>query len=104
MILYNVTVKIDTKLNEDWLQWMQETHIPDIMKTGFFTEYKLSRILGEDESIGITYAIQYLSPSMEAFQTYQEKHAPALQEAHSKRYLNRYMAFRTLMEVVDQSS
>lgn len=79
---------------------MQNTHIPDVMNTGFFTEYKLSRILGEEEDGGTTYAIQYLSPSMEIFEEYQSKHAKALQAEHAERYNNQYVAFRTLMEVV----
>ena len=35
MILYNVTVNIDTDVEEDWIEWMKETHIPEVMKTGF---------------------------------------------------------------------
>ncbi len=102
MILYNVTVKILNVAKDDWLKWMTEQHIPDVMDTGFFTEYKMTRILGEDESEGATYAIQYLCPSMEAFQEYQSTSAKALQAEHVERYKNKYVAFRTLMEVVTQ--
>jgi len=59
MILYNVTVKIDRAIDADWLQWMRERHIPEVMDTGIFTENKLYRLLDQDESEGITYAIQY---------------------------------------------
>jgi len=104
MILYNVTVKIMIAFREDWEKWMRETHIPDVMDTGFFTEYKMSRILGEDEDQGVTFAIQYLCPSMEKFQEYQEKHAKRLQADHSKKYHNKYVAFRTLMEVIQQET
>ena len=36
MIIYNVTVKIDTNQYEDWLNWMKSEHIPKVMATGFF--------------------------------------------------------------------
>ncbi|MCB9052635.1 MAG: DUF4286 family protein [Lewinellaceae bacterium] len=100
MILYNVTVKIDHSVHEDWLQWMKAVHIPDVLATGLFTEHKLCRLLGVDESDGITYATQYFCRDMAAFQQYQQQHAPRLQKDHADRYPDKYVAFRTLMEVV----
>ena len=41
MILYNVTISIDTSVEEDWLQWMKEIHIPDVMNTGLFIDNKI---------------------------------------------------------------
>ncbi len=102
MILYNVTVKIVNTVHDDWLAWMRDVHIPDVMNTGLFTSYKIGKILGEEEDGGTTYAIQYLSPSMEAFQKYQDNHAKTLQVEHTERYKNKYVAFRTLMEVIEE--
>jgi len=102
MILYNVTVKVMTKFREDWEKWMRDTHIPDVMNTECFVEYKMSRILGEEENEGVTFAIQYLSPSMEKFREYQEKHVKRLQADHTEKYKGKYVAFRTLMEVIEQ--
>lgn len=100
MILYNVTVKIATPVHEEWLQWMKAVHIPEVLATGLFVEHRLLHILGEDETEGVAYAIQYLCPGPEAFREYQEKHAARLQQAHSERYQGQYVAFRTLMEVL----
>lgn len=99
MILYNVTVKIKNEVKDDWLQWMKETHIPDVMNTGLFEEHKLLRIFDEDTD-GSTYAIQYFCKDMDTFNKYQADHAKALQADHMKRYDKQYMAFRTLMEVI----
>ncbi|MCB0570547.1 MAG: DUF4286 family protein [Phaeodactylibacter sp.] len=100
MILYNVTIKIATALHEDWLRWMKTEHIPDVLATGLFVEHRLLHILGEEESEGVSYAIQYLCPSLDAFMEYRDKHAKRLQEEHSRRYQGQYVAFRTLMEVL----
>lgn len=99
MILYNVTIKIEKSIASDWLQWMKTVHIPDVMKTELFTEYKICELLHDDEDGGVTFAIQYFAKTMEDFQTYQRNHAKALQEDHARRYQNRYVAFRTLMKV-----
>ncbi|MCE3229382.1 MAG: hypothetical protein K0S32_3933, partial [Bacteroidetes bacterium] len=33
MFIYNVTVNISNDIHTDWLKWMKEIHIPDVMKT-----------------------------------------------------------------------
>jgi len=99
MILYNVTVKIRNEVHDDWLKWMREIHIPDVMKTGLFLEHKFCRIFEEDPA-GVTYAIQYFTKNMEDFQRYQNEFAEKLQKEHTERYEGMYVAFRTLMEVL----
>jgi hypothetical protein len=100
-ILYNVTIKIDAQIAEEWLDWMKSTHIPDVMDTGKFESYRLLKIYGEEDEYGIGFAIQYIAPDIESFDQYNKEHAPALQKEHSERYQGRYGAFRTLMEVLD---
>ncbi len=99
MILYKVTVKIEKKSHKDWLKWMKEIHIPDVLETGLFEEYKLCHILHDDPE-GETYSIQYFCKDMETFQRYQQEFAPKLQAEHQERFKNKYVAFRTLMQVL----
>lgn len=83
---------------------MQETHIPEVMDTGMFLEYRMCRLLGMDDDDGITYAIQYFCTDMATFEQYQEKHAPKLQAVHRERFKDKFVAFRTLLEVVDKGA
>lgn len=99
-ILYNVTVKVDHDIHEDWLRWVRRVHIPAVMETGMFINHRISRLLGTDESDGFTYSIQYLCPNMTTYQLYQEKHAYLLQKDHQERFQNKFVAFRTLMKVL----
>lgn len=103
MILYNVTIQIEHDVHHEWLAWMREEHIPEVMATGCFKEYRISRLMGVDEQDGFTYSIQYLMPHIGAYQDYQKEHALALQAKHNERYKEKFVAFRTLMKVVDQS-
>lgn len=100
MIIYNVTVKIDYEVRDEWLIWMKEVHIPDVMATGYFTEYKFTRILVEDDGVGENFSIQYTCHNLEDLEAYQTIHAPKLQEEHTKRYKDKFVAFRTLLEEV----
>lgn len=106
MVLYNVTVKINTAMQADWLEWMQETHIPEVLGTGCFKENRISRLVlpADPDNDGETYSLQYLCPDMETLQRYQKDFAPALQQAHTARYEGHFVAFRTVMEVVEIST
>lgn len=99
MIIYNVTVKLEKAIHEEWLNWMKTKHIPDVMATGYFLENRLFRIL-IDEDDGVSYSIQYSCANMLDLQEYQSKHAPALQKEHIDKFRNKFVAFRTLLEQV----
>lgn len=99
MIIYNVTVNIDTDVHDEWLSWMKEKHIPDVMNTGMFKWNRICKILAESEG-GLSYAIQYGVADMATLEQYQQVFAPALQAEHTERYNGKFAAFRTLLEVV----
>lgn len=100
MIIYNVTVSIDPTIHEEWLSWMLSKHIPDVMRTGCFLENKVLRLQQTDESEGITYAFQYTLNSIQDLEHYQSNYASQLQAEHSERYRDKFVAFRTVLEVV----
>lgn len=99
MIIYNVTVNVEDSVHDDWLKWMKEVHIPDVMRTGYFTEHRFCKILVQEES-GTSYSIQYMCRSMDDLQAYQKEHAPRLQKEHTERYKDKFVAFRTLLETI----
>lgn len=99
MILYNVTVSVDEDVHEEWLQWMKEVHIPDVMSTGMFIDNKICKIHAEEDG-GKAYSIQYLAKSWEDYHRYQEEFALKLQQEHTQKYSGKFAAFRTLLEVL----
>jgi hypothetical protein len=101
MIIYNVTVNVEDEIHADWINWMKEVHIPDVMNTGFFIEHKICKVLStQEDETGHTYAIQYTCESMTVLDEYQANYAPQLQKEHLSRYQGKFVAFRTLLEVV----
>ncbi len=101
MIIYSVTVSIDANIHEEWLKWMKEDHIPKVMDTGHFIDFRILRLIShKGEEDGISYNIQYECESMAELHKYQVQHAPALQKEHTDRYEGKFAAFRTLLEKV----
>jgi len=101
MIIYNVTVNIEDSVHNEWLQWMKEVHIPEVLKTGLFSQSRLSKVLIDEEMGGQTYSIQYSCNSMSDYEKYEELYAPGLRQETEQRYKGKTVFFRTLLEVVE---
>jgi Domain of unknown function (DUF4286) len=101
MIVYNVTINVDSAIHEEWLKWMKEKHLADVMATGMFETYKFLKLLSKQEDeIGETYAIQYFAKSIENYERYKQEFAPQLQLDGKKLFDGKFHAFRTLLEEV----
>ena len=101
MVLYNVTINIDEDVEQDWIKWMKGSHISQVMATGFFTEYRMMRMLSESpDETGKTYAIQFIAESLANIETYLQTEAPKLQKQAIIRYGTKMVAFRSVLEEV----
>lgn len=101
MIIYNVTINIEDEIHEEWLSWMKETHIPEVMRTGMFVDHSFSRLLSrQEDETGTTYVIQYLANDMAHYDRYINEFATALQNKTLQKFGSKFIAFRTLMEKV----
>lgn len=101
MFIYNVTNKVSHDIETEWLIWMRETHIPELISTGLFSDFRILRLLDTDESDGITYAIQYFCQTRSSYNTYIDDFASAMRGKTYEKWGDRVFAFRTLMEVIN---
>ena len=101
MIIYNVTVSVEENVKNDWLNWMKTEHIPEVMACGLFTKAQINQVIVQDDSDN-TFAIAYTCSSMKELHQYQIKFAPKLQRNHIARFGKKAIAFRTIMEVIEE--
>lgn len=101
MYIYNVTINVVEEAHEEWLQWMKEEHIPQMLDTGKFTKALMTRVLVEEAMGGITYSIQYTTKDKATLEAYYNENATELRAA-SKRFKDKFVAFRTELEVVSE--
>ena len=100
MFLYNVTIGIDRDVESEWLEYIREKHMPDVMKTGMFVSSKFYKVLHDQEDGTISYSIQYFAESIDHVQQYLEVFAPVLIEEHRQKFSNKHVVFQTLLEEV----
>lgn len=100
MIVYNVTVKTETAIASDWLHWLKQEHIPDIINTGCFTHATILRLLEVDETEGPTFAVQYHAESKALYNRYIQKYADEMRKKSVGKWGQKVIGFRSVMEVV----
>ncbi|WP_299216629.1 DUF4286 family protein [uncultured Dokdonia sp.] len=101
MIIYNVTINIEESIEQEWLAWMQQEHIPEMIATGKFVKALMTKVLVEEDMGGVTYSVQYGCPSKEKLQAYYDQDAERLR-SQSNRFAGKFVAFRTELEVISQ--
>lgn len=100
MFLYNVTIGIDTDIEQEWLAWMKSKHIPDVLNTGMFVDHKFYKVLHDNNDGTISYCVQYFATSLELVIQYLEVLGPAMVEEHRQKFIGKHVAFRTLLEEI----
>lgn len=102
MIIYNITVNIDESVHDQWLSWMQNEHINAMIATGKFTSARLVKVLVDEEMGGVTYSVQFLSPSKEALLEYHQNFAEAMNYECMKRFADKMLTFHTELEIISE--
>ncbi len=102
MYIYNITTNIEEGIHREWVHWMKETHIPDVLATGKFLSAKMCKVLVEEEMGGMTYSVQFTTVSKETLQKYYDEDASRLREDAHLRFPNQFVSFRTELEVVSE--
>src|SRR5215216_2274777 len=100
MFVYNITVKVDNEIVQQWLQWQKEIHIPEIMATSLFDDNKIFKLLDHDDNNSSTYVLQYFTKTKENYNRYINEYAPGLRQKALERWGTNFIAFRTLMQIV----
>ncbi len=100
MIIYNVTSNIDERLHEEWLDWMQHTHIPEVLATGKFSKARLVKVLVDEEMGGVTYSVQFFTDSKATLEKYYQDDAPGLRQKTTEKFGDSVMSFRTELQLI----
>ncbi|MCS6991356.1 MAG: DUF4286 family protein [Chitinophagales bacterium] len=106
MCYYVVHVIIEKSRAEEWLHWMQQEHLPEVMATGAFSAYLIFRkylLPNEASSDNCHYVIQYHCLSRQHLDRYLTEHAPSLRRKHEEKFRGAFQATRELWQAIEKS-
>jgi hypothetical protein len=99
MIIYCVSITLDAGIEPEWVDWMKSIHVPDVVRTGCFSECRIYKVVDSDAA-ELSYVMQYQCPSLQEYHRYRDNFAPALQKEHSDKFAGRFRGVRQLLEEV----
>ncbi|MDO6737580.1 DUF4286 family protein [Wenyingzhuangia sp. 2_MG-2023] len=101
MYIYNVTTNVTEDVVKDWLLWMKEVYIPEMMATGKFTGAKMSRVMIQEEMGGKTFSVQYAVKSKALFKAFYLEDVGRMNAKMMTKFSSeKVISFQTEMEVL----
>lgn len=101
MIIYNITMKVEWTIAEEWLPWMKTMYIPEVLKTGCFEKHQFVRLLQIDETEGPTYAIQFYANNLSNYDAFLLYHSSSISLMLLTKWGKKYIHFDTIMKIID---
>ena len=96
MIIYSIEICLEKEITKEWLNWMKSKHIPDVMRTNLFIQFKIFKNIDVEN----TYTIKYELNSMEEYLKYQKEFASNLQKEHTEKFKGKFQAERRLLKMI----
>lgn len=101
MVVYSVTISVESGIEQEWEKWMRTVHIPEVMGTGKFISCRFSKLTSHKEEGSQNYSAQYTCQSKAELEDYQQNFAQELQQKSLTHFADKIFAFRTELEVIE---
>ena len=101
MYLFSITINIEDYAREEWLAWVTRKLGPLITDKNLVHNFSLLKILSEEPNNGSSYSFQYHLHNMEGVDLFEKRYDREIAlEMHSL-YKEKFVEFRTRLEVID---
>ncbi len=98
MIIYEITAKVGLDFIDEYEQYMLETHINDLLETGYFKSAEMARVTD-----GV-YRMRYLVKDRETLEKYFETDVERLREDFNKKFPEGVQLSRQILEILFSSN
>lgn len=100
MFIYNVTAHVEQAVEKEWLQWMEEEHIPAMHKTQKIFATKVFEVQTEQALGGKSYAVQYHMKEQSVYESYLRENAASLRAKVHEKFGEQILFFRTGLKLI----
>lgn len=100
MHILNTTFHADKTVRSEFLSWLRGVYIQAATSTGLFTNPVLTRVLGNDDPQGTSYALQLTAQSLREAARWHDETAALLRDDMKARFGEKVLFFTTYLEVL----
>ncbi len=101
MLIYNTTYHIEEKSVKNFLIWLQEHFIPEILKTGMLSNPRLTEVLSNKEDGSSSFSLQLEVEDSKTLHAWYSQHGVKLNEEIVNIFKDDVVGFPTLLEVIE---
>jgi hypothetical protein len=104
MLIYNVTAHVEPSVEKIWLDWMEQYHIPEMHATQKFTHTKIFKVITDQYTGGISYAVQHHCENRAKLEAYLSQDAELLRQKVNAKFGDQVLFFRTELQLIQEHS
>jgi len=101
MLVYNTTYHIEEKAIANFLIWIKESYIPEVMKTELLSNPRLCKVLSHNEAGSETYTLQWEVESSGILHRWHQLQGAELNKELTAIFKEKVVGLPTLLEVID---
>ena len=101
MYLFSITINIDDNVRDEWLIWVNRKLKPLLADKSLIKDFRVLRILSEEQNNGSSYSFQYHLHNWEGVEKFEERYDLEVAIDMYRFYKEKFVEFRTRLEVVD---
>ena len=101
MIIYSITTAMEASIEEKWLEFMQETQIPSMMKTGLFIDFRFVRII-PSQGVDLSYNLQLRCKGYAELNRFRSENEPKMERLIKQNFEGKYATFQSVLDQVSE--
>ncbi len=101
MYLFSITINIEDSHQKEWLSWVAEELKKLLADKELVQDFRLLKILSEEPNSGSSYSFQYHLSDLAKVELFEERYDREVAVGMYKRYDEKFVEFRTRLEVIN---
>ena len=94
MYIYNVTTAVEPSVKDEWILWMKEVFLPEMLATGKFHNASLMEVLTSEREV-CSFAVHYEAHSPEDIMSYEQEFKNKMEGMMWKKFADKALSFPT---------
>lgn len=101
MLIFNITFLVSDQALNQWLEWVNNDHIPFMLESGKLQQPQIARVLSDNGQEGTSYAVQFYVKDMETLNQWHQHFGDEFQRKCAENFSqDEVMFFSTVLEIV----
>lgn len=100
MLVYNTTFQVDTDVESNFIIWIKEVYIHEVLKAGMLSSPRLCKILSHLDE-GSSFSLQWEVENSTILHRWHMEHGAKLNDQIQQLFKDKVIGFPTLMELME---